>query len=223
MKTPDCASTDSEFRLFFTCRKASHLRYFAGQADKKWISLLIWAGRIRAVSGRISMTGTPTTLSATRLRFGRRAAREASTLSRSSSQTHVKSRLPASRLYRLIVLCLGVGLPEGVLLLLALGYVADGHGDLGASVLTGGERAEADFHSDDGSILTAGPEFTSGAHFAGYRRPLEGLSECRMVGASVFGHEHLYGLPDEFIAGVAEDLFASRIGQADYSVSVGHH
>ena len=52
---------------------------------------------------------------------------------------------------------------------------------------------------------------------------MESLAERRMVGAGFVGHEDIDGLADEFVAGVAEELFTPSIGQADDSVGVGHH
>jgi hypothetical protein len=97
-------------------------------------------------------------------------------------------------------------------LLLAQDDVADGDGNLGGFASPGRERAKADFHGEDGAVLASAAKLTAGAHVARSGRAVESLAERRMVGTSFVGHEELDGLADEFVAGVAEELFTPSIG-----------
>jgi hypothetical protein len=137
----------------------------------------------------------------------------------------IDGRLIQGRLIESLAADSGRGAQAGLLLglLLAQGDVPDGDGDLSWFASPGRERAKADFHGEDGAVLAAAAKLTAGAHVARSGRAMESLAERRMVGTNLVGHEDLDGLADEFVAGVAEELFTPSIGQADDSVGVGHH
>jgi hypothetical protein len=103
------------------------------------------------------------------------------------------------------LLRLGLGQLQRFLLVLALGDVANRHGDLHAFRAAGGQRTEADLHRKLRTIFAKAAKLAVGPHLAGSRRTMKARAHCGMPRTHVDRHQHLHRLADEFIASIIAD------------------
>src|SRR3546814_9860487 len=97
------------------------------------------------------------------------------------------------------------------------------HGGDDQRVLVGLHRAEADGDGKLAAVGAAAGKLEVLAHRAHTWRDEEVTSVADVKRLQRLRHQHLDRLPDELVAGIAEQMLSLRIDQNDASLTVGDH
>ena len=84
------------------------------------------------------------------------------------------------------------------------------------------DRHEADFDRELASVLPLSEQISASTHRTRRRVGEESVAIFGMLRSEPLRHQQFHGLPQEFIAGVTEDLLGLRVDQDDTPLGVDH-